>query len=81
MCQKVFRIISPVAPTFNRNEKQKRKDQRKLYRYLQHTLGIVKGTKGNLKFSKPHKLWARIVYFYHAITSAKDIHNIIKPLL
>jgi hypothetical protein len=41
MCQKVFKIISPVVPTFNRNEKQKRKDQRKLYRYLKHQHGIV----------------------------------------
>jgi Holliday junction resolvase RusA-like endonuclease len=81
MNKEIFKIISPVVPTFNRNEKQKRKDQRKLYRYLEHTLGIVKGTQGNLKFSKPHKLWARIVYFNHdPISSAKDIHNIIKPL-
>jgi Holliday junction resolvase RusA-like endonuclease len=81
MCQKVFKIISPVVPTFNRNEKQKRKDQRKLYRYLKHQHGIVKGIKGNLKFYKPHKLWAIIFYFNHdTITSAKDIHNIIKPL-
>jgi Holliday junction resolvase RusA-like endonuclease len=80
MCQEVFKIISPVVPTFNRNEKQKRKDQRKLYRYLKHQHGIVKGIKGNLEFST-HKLWARIFYFNHdPITSAKDIHNIIKPL-
>jgi len=81
MSQDVFKIISPVVPTFNRNEKQKRKDQRKLYRYLKNTLGLVKGTKGTLKFSKPNKLWAKMVYFNHdPITSAKDIHNIIKPL-
>lgn len=81
MSQYVFRIVSPVVPTFNRNEKQKRKDQRKLYRYLKQAHGIVKEIKGNLKFSKPHKLWARIFYFNHdPITSAKDIHNIIKPL-
>ena len=54
-------------------------DAERCFSHSQMELGNEE--KGNLKFYNPHKLWARIVYFNHdPITSAKDIHNIIKPL-
>jgi hypothetical protein len=74
----MFRFISPIVPTKNRNAKQKTKDQKRLHRYLENKYGVKKGSP---VFSPDLRLKACFYYFCHETHAAKDIHNIIAPFI